>query len=351
MQAIVFKQSLCLPLGVTGALKSYLRELPEPLMTYDLYNEWFRAAGEKDVNDRLERLKEVLRKLPQENYNNLRYLVQFLSRLSEQQAVNRMTPSNIAIVLGPNLLWPRLEDENALMDMASASSVQVVTVIEPLIQYASSLFPEEEDFQTPESPRSPDFTESLLEGLDSWMADVHGTSLSASLSLTDSSSDSQRSPVPLQTNSGSTTCQTTSWEVRTTDSSSQNGKSMQTQSLSSTPSQELSPTESTPDRLFPSPTNVTERPQKAEGSSKHRRLQLTQWNKEEWNFELPSPTHSSSSSPPSARPMTPKTRPSAPPQHSAASRTKGKRAVVRAPGIPPPPPPHLPNKQVASAAQ
>lgn len=39
----------------------------------------------------------------------VRYLVQFLSHLSEYQAVNKMTPSNIAIVLGPNLLWPRCE--------------------------------------------------------------------------------------------------------------------------------------------------------------------------------------------------------------------------------------------------
>lgn len=30
---------------VTGALKSYLRELPEPLMTFELYNDWFKAAG------------------------------------------------------------------------------------------------------------------------------------------------------------------------------------------------------------------------------------------------------------------------------------------------------------------
>lgn len=32
--------------------------------------------------------------------------------------------------------------EIALFDMASASSVQVVTVIEPLIQYSADLFPE-----------------------------------------------------------------------------------------------------------------------------------------------------------------------------------------------------------------
>uniref|UniRef100_A0A8D0CQ28 SH3 domain binding protein 1 n=1 Tax=Sander lucioperca TaxID=283035 RepID=A0A8D0CQ28_SANLU len=130
------------PHAVAGALKSYLRELPEPLMTFELYNDWFKAAGEKELTEKLEQFRVLLRKLPPENYNNLRYLVQFLSLLSEQQAVNKMTPSNIAIVLGPNLLWPRAEGEAALFDMAAASSVQVVMVIEPLIQYSSSLFPE-----------------------------------------------------------------------------------------------------------------------------------------------------------------------------------------------------------------
>lgn len=34
----------CLNL-LTGALKGYLRELPEPLMTFELYSDWFKAAG------------------------------------------------------------------------------------------------------------------------------------------------------------------------------------------------------------------------------------------------------------------------------------------------------------------
>uniref|UniRef100_A0A672Q7Y1 SH3 domain-binding protein 1-like n=1 Tax=Sinocyclocheilus grahami TaxID=75366 RepID=A0A672Q7Y1_SINGR len=130
------------PHAVAGALKCYLRELPEPLMTFELYNDWFKAAAEKETDEKLKQLRTVLQKLPTENYHNLRYLVQFLSHLSEQQAVNKMTPSNIAIVLGPNLMWPRCEGETPLLDMASASSLQVVTVIEPLIQYSKSLFPE-----------------------------------------------------------------------------------------------------------------------------------------------------------------------------------------------------------------
>ncbi|KAI9529298.1 hypothetical protein NQZ68_010963 [Dissostichus eleginoides] len=149
------------PHAVAGALKGYLRELPEPLMTSELYNDWFKAAGEKDLPEKLEQFRVLLKQLPPENYNNLRYLVQFLSLLSEQQAVNKMSPSNIAIVLGPNLLWPRSEGEAALFDMASASSVQVVTVIEPLIQYSSSLFPEALSFEIPVLPEVPDVSQEV----------------------------------------------------------------------------------------------------------------------------------------------------------------------------------------------
>jgi len=34
-----------------------------------------------------------------------RYLIKFLSKLSEKSEVNKMTPGNIAIVIGPNLIW------------------------------------------------------------------------------------------------------------------------------------------------------------------------------------------------------------------------------------------------------
>lgn len=38
-----------------------------------------------------------------------RYLIKFLAKLTEYQDMNKMTPSNVAIVLGPNLLWPQAE--------------------------------------------------------------------------------------------------------------------------------------------------------------------------------------------------------------------------------------------------
>ncbi|KAK7134610.1 hypothetical protein R3I93_017896 [Phoxinus phoxinus] len=176
------------PHAVAGALKCYLRELPEPLLTFELYNDWFTAAGEKETDEKLKQLRTVLQKLPTENYNNLRYLVQFLSHLSEQRGVNKMTPSNIAIVLGPNLLWPLCEGETSLLDMASASSVQVVTIIEPLIQYSQNLFPEEADFEIPELPESPMSQRSLS---DSVFPSLPLSSGRPSLSKTDSSASSE----------------------------------------------------------------------------------------------------------------------------------------------------------------
>ncbi|KAM4838483.1 SH3 domain-binding protein 1 [Urocitellus parryii] len=135
------------PHAVAGALKSYLRELPEPLMTFDLYDDWMRAASLKEPAARLEALREACRRLPQENLSNLRYLMKFLARLAEEQEVNKMTPSNIAIVLGPNLLWPpEKEGDQAQLDAASVSSIQVVGVVEALIQNADTLFPGDVNF-------------------------------------------------------------------------------------------------------------------------------------------------------------------------------------------------------------
>ncbi|CAK6961672.1 rho GTPase-activating protein 17a isoform X3 [Scomber scombrus] len=132
------------PHAVAGALKSYLRELPEPLMTHQLYDEWNQASSVSDPDTRLQALWVVCDKLPKNNKNNLRYLVKFLAKLAQESEVNKMTPSNIAIVLGPNLLWAKTE--GSLAEMAAATSVHVVAIIEPIIQHADWFFPEDVEF-------------------------------------------------------------------------------------------------------------------------------------------------------------------------------------------------------------
>ncbi|KAM7148736.1 rho GTPase-activating protein 17 isoform 5-T7 [Molossus nigricans] len=153
------------PHAVAGALKSYLRELPEPLMTFNLYEEWTQVASVQDQDKKLQDLWRICQKLPPQNFVNFRYLIKFLAKLAQTSDINKMTPSNIAIVLGPNLLWAK--NEGMLAEMAAATSVHVVAVIEPIIQHADWFFPGEVEFNVSEAFVPPNSNHSSNTGNDS----------------------------------------------------------------------------------------------------------------------------------------------------------------------------------------
>jgi hypothetical protein len=91
---------------VSGCLKLWFRELPEPLLTWDLYRGFIESA--KVENDRLRhiRLHEVVNQLPDANYSTLKALMCHLDRVRAEESVNQMGASNLAIVFGPTLLGP-----------------------------------------------------------------------------------------------------------------------------------------------------------------------------------------------------------------------------------------------------
>lgn len=55
----------------------------------------------KDGTELVEALKEVLHRLPDDNYNILSYLLHFLSRVAAHSQWNHMTSENLATVFGP----------------------------------------------------------------------------------------------------------------------------------------------------------------------------------------------------------------------------------------------------------
>lgn len=98
--------------AVTSLLKMYFRELPNPLCTYQLYDNFVEAIQARtDVEDlRLKMIKQTVRKLPPPHYRTLRYLACHLYRIAKHSANTGMTERNIAIVWAPNLLRsPALE--------------------------------------------------------------------------------------------------------------------------------------------------------------------------------------------------------------------------------------------------
>uniref|UniRef100_T1IH04 Rho-GAP domain-containing protein n=1 Tax=Strigamia maritima TaxID=126957 RepID=T1IH04_STRMM len=141
------------PHSVASALKSYLRNLPNPLLTHELYSEWMQATRITDIDARLQALWVVLRKLPEPYMANLRYLIKFLSHLAANHEVNKMSSQNIALVMGPNLLWA--PDDAAIMNMTMANAFS--TIADHLITQADWFFPGEVEFfvSSPPPPKSP----------------------------------------------------------------------------------------------------------------------------------------------------------------------------------------------------
>ncbi|GJN90452.1 hypothetical protein Rhopal_003463-T1 [Rhodotorula paludigena] len=89
---------------IAAVLKLWFRELPEPLLTWELYHQFIEIA--KIENDRLRhiRLHERVNDLPDPNYATLKFLMGHLDKVAQHESVNQMSVSNLAIVFGPNLL-------------------------------------------------------------------------------------------------------------------------------------------------------------------------------------------------------------------------------------------------------
>jgi hypothetical protein len=102
---------------VAGLLKMYVRELADPLLTFELYDVFLATIAIKDPSIKIPKLRQVLSFLPRANLMVVRYLVAFLAKVSAKSSVNMMTPSNLAIVFAPNLLRPPLSGEQEIAAM------------------------------------------------------------------------------------------------------------------------------------------------------------------------------------------------------------------------------------------
>ncbi|XP_067417310.1 unconventional myosin-IXb isoform X3 [Emydura macquarii macquarii] len=89
---------------ITGILKQWLRELPDPLMTCAQYSDFLRAVELPEKQEQLIAIYSVLEQLPQANHNTLERLIFHLVKVALIEDINRMSPNALAIVFAPCLL-------------------------------------------------------------------------------------------------------------------------------------------------------------------------------------------------------------------------------------------------------
>nr|XP_004572341.1 rho GTPase-activating protein 12 isoform X5 [Maylandia zebra] len=117
----------------TGALKMFFRELPEPLFSYGSFNDFVNAIKCSDYKQRVNSVKDLIKKLPKPNHDTMQILFKHLRRVVDHGEANRMTTQSVAIVFGPTLLRPETETGNIAVHMVYQN--QIVELI--LLEYES----------------------------------------------------------------------------------------------------------------------------------------------------------------------------------------------------------------------
>lgn len=66
--------------SVTSVLKNYFLSLPNPLLTFELYEQFVQGVSIKDVALRNKALSDLVKQLPSEHYYTLRSLMIHLNQ-------------------------------------------------------------------------------------------------------------------------------------------------------------------------------------------------------------------------------------------------------------------------------
>uniref|UniRef100_W5MQJ6 Rho GTPase-activating protein 10 n=1 Tax=Lepisosteus oculatus TaxID=7918 RepID=W5MQJ6_LEPOC len=120
---------------ITSALKLYLRNLPEPLMTYGLYKEFIVPAKCGSPGSRVHAIHYLVHKLPEKNQVMLEILMKHLANVAANCKQNLMTVANLGVVFGPTLMRPQEETVAAIMDLKFQN-----IVVEILIENHETIF-------------------------------------------------------------------------------------------------------------------------------------------------------------------------------------------------------------------
>ncbi|XP_072215294.1 rho GTPase-activating protein 32-like [Excalfactoria chinensis] len=127
--------------SVSSVCKMYFRELPNPLLTEQLYDKFSDAARAATEEERLLRMKDAIQQLPAPHYRTLEYLMRHLASLAGSSSVTNMDAKNLAIVWAPNLLRSQQSQSACVSGGAACLEVQTqAAVVEFLIGNTDVLF-------------------------------------------------------------------------------------------------------------------------------------------------------------------------------------------------------------------
>uniref|UniRef100_A0A915CHL9 Rho GTPase-activating protein 26 n=1 Tax=Parascaris univalens TaxID=6257 RepID=A0A915CHL9_PARUN len=112
---------------ISSAIKTFLRNLPEPLMTFDLHSQFINAA-KMDCAMRVSHIHYYVHQLPKTHIDMLKIIIEHLKKVADRSSENLMTVGNLGVCFGPTLLRPKEETMAAIMDIKFCNVVVEVLI-------------------------------------------------------------------------------------------------------------------------------------------------------------------------------------------------------------------------------
>ncbi|XP_034549033.1 rho GTPase-activating protein 15 [Notolabrus celidotus] len=115
---------------VTGALKMFFRELPEPLFPFRFFQLFVEANKIKECKQKVQAMKKLILELPKPNKDTMKLLFSHLHRVLAFSRKNLMSTQGIGIVFGPTLMWPELDAGNMAVNLVYQNQIIEFILIE-----------------------------------------------------------------------------------------------------------------------------------------------------------------------------------------------------------------------------
>ncbi|XP_051544948.1 rho GTPase-activating protein 31-like isoform X2 [Myxocyprinus asiaticus] len=126
---------------VGSLCKLYFRELPNPLLTYELYKKFTDAVSVKEEQEQLQNIKSVIKELPGPHFRTLEYLTKHLAHLATLSHQTNMHARNLALVWAPNLLRSKeVEVPSCNGDVAFLEVRVQQSVVEFILNHTEQIF-------------------------------------------------------------------------------------------------------------------------------------------------------------------------------------------------------------------
>eukprot|EP01102_Stenamoeba_stenopodia_P007137 TRINITY_DN1989_c1_g2_i2.p1 TRINITY_DN1989_c1_g2~~TRINITY_DN1989_c1_g2_i2.p1 ORF type:complete len:350 (+),score=70.14 TRINITY_DN1989_c1_g2_i2:754-1803(+) len=113
------------PHTIATLFKQFFSQLPEPLFTFDLYNDFIQCLND-DPRITITAMRGLFCKLPPINFRTAQYLFKFLHDVGTNVSQNKMTSSNLALIFAPNILRPQTQTNTNVFDTKNCRIAEIL---------------------------------------------------------------------------------------------------------------------------------------------------------------------------------------------------------------------------------